>query len=222
MGLFSRYEKTNFEGGGCKLEDIPMGSDIVMASPKFMAPRKIDSRDMLLVSSNQGETPHCVGYSTAGYCEFVQWKMNHYPEQKDGDAIYKEAKRLDNSPNVNGTWPKFGVRAAINLGFIAGQGRYVSKSRKEVQFALHQYGVCIAGFMITTEWNKVEKKNGLISDMGNAAVNRGGHAVLLCGYDDTGVYLQNSWGTEWGIHGFGILRWSQFDRQFMNGMVIES
>lgn len=220
MGLFSRYNKTNFDAGGCMLEEVPMGADIVLAAQKFMAPRKIDSRDMLLTSSNQGQTPHCVGYSTAGYCEFIHWKTHHYPEQMDGDAVYAEAKKMDGSPNVNGTWPKFGVRAAINLGLIQGNGKYVQKGRKNVKFALHQYGVCVAGFMITTEWNKVEKKSGLIVDMGNNAQNRGGHAVLLCGYDNTGVYIQNSWGTEWGLHGFGLLRWSQFDRQFMSGMVI--
>jgi len=222
MGWFSRYNKTNFEAGGCVLEDIPLGADVVLAADKFLAPRKIDSRDMLLTSSNQGQTPHCVGYSTAGYCEFIHWKIQHYPEQIDGDAIYAEAKKLDGSPNINGTWPKFGVEAAINLNLIKGKGKYIPSTRKDIQFALHQYGVCIAGLMITTEWNQVEKKTGMIIDLGNQAVKRGGHAILLCGYDDQGVYIQNSWGTEWGLYGFGMLRWSQFDKQFMNGMVIEA
>src|SRR5210317_2383104 len=118
MGLFTRYNKTNFDGGGCMIEDIPLGADIVMTAQKFLAPRKIDSRDMLLTSSNQGQTPHCVGYSTAGYCEFVHWKEKHYPEQKDGDAIYAEAKKIDGHNEVKGTWPKYGVQAAVRLGVI--------------------------------------------------------------------------------------------------------
>jgi len=220
MGLFTRYNKTNFEAGGCMMEDIPMGADIVLTADKFRAPRKIDSRDMLVKASNQGQTPHCVGYSTAGYCEYYHWKTEHYPKQLNGDAIYEIAKTLDRSPHVAGTWPKFGVKAAINLGLIKGKGKYVPKSRNDVKFALHQYGVCIAGFMITDEWNKVEKRHGMISDFGNRAVQRGGHCVLICGYDDNGVFIQNSWGAEWGLHGFGLLKWKQFDRQFMNGMVI--
>lgn len=220
MGFFSRYSKTDFKAGGCFIEDIPMGSEVILRAEKFIAPRKIDSRDMLLTSSNQGPMPHCVGYGTAGYCEFINWKIKHYPEQVDGDIIYAEAKKIDGSPNSNGTWPKFGVQAAINLGFIKGTGKYVNASREDVKFALHQYGVCIAGFMITDEWNQVEKKSGLIINLGNRAIRRGGHCVLLCGYDDFGVYIQNSWSEEWGIYGFALLSWEQFDRQFMNGMVI--
>jgi len=220
MGWFTRYSKTNFEAGGCVIEDIPMGADIVLTAQKFTAPRKIDSRDMLVTSSNQGQTPHCVGYSTAGYCEYYHWKNEHYPKQLDGDAIYAKAKKYDKSPQVKGTWPKFGVQAAVKLGLITGKGKYIPNTRNDVKFALHQYGVCIAGFMITDEWNKVAKINGIISDFGNRAVKRGGHCVLICGYDESGVYIQNSWGEGWGLHGFGMLKWKQFDRQFMNGMVI--
>lgn len=222
MGLFTRYKKTNFEAGGCIIEDIPMGAPVVRSDKKFIAPRKIDYRDMLVASSDQGQTPHCVGFSVAGCCEFWHWKKEHYPKQFDGDAIYAEAKKIDGSPEVGGTWPKFGVQAAIKLGFIKGKGKYIDSPMKDVMFALHQYSVCIGGFMITDEWNKVEASNGKIIDLGNRAVKRGGHCVLICGYDKDGVYIQNSWGTGWALHGFALLSWAQFSRQFMNGMIIIS
>lgn len=222
MLWLKKYKKTNFKAGGCILEETtPKGFSKIKTSDKFVAPRKIDSRDMLLTSSHQGGSPHCVGYSTAGYCEFVHWKTKHYPQQIDGDHIYFEAKKLDNSPNVRGTWIKYGIQASINLNLIQGKGKLIPSNMQDIKFALHQYGVCIAGFRITNEWDKVERKTGIISDFGDKAKKRGGHAVLLCGYDSKGIYIQNSWGEEWGLHGFALLKWHQFDKQFKYAMVIE-
>ena len=216
---FSKYKKTNFEAGGCLMEDIPMGADMVRTDPKFIAPRRIDYRDMLAPSSNQQQTPHCVGYSTAGVCEFWHWKKEHYPKQFDGDAIYFEAKKLDGSPSVNGTWPKFGVQAAMNLGFIKGKTKYIPNIIDDIKFTLHEIGVFVGGFMITTDWNIVDKNTGLIKNSGDAT-KRGGHAVAVCGYSDIGLYIQNSWSGTYGCHGFCILGWEQTQEQFMNGMVI--
>ncbi|AKU15420.1 C1 family peptidase [Luteipulveratus mongoliensis] len=36
----------------------------------------------------------------------------------------------------------------------------------------------------------------------------GGHEVTIVGYDSTGVKIQNSWGSEWGNHGFFTAPWS--------------
>jgi C1A family cysteine protease len=51
---------------------------------------------------------------------------------------------------------------------------------------------------------------------------RGGHAVLAVGYDDAyvvdgsnpgAVIIQNSWGTNWGVSGFGFLPYDYFREQ---------
>lgn len=223
MGLFSKYNKTNFEGGGLMIEEVALSDpQIYRADKKFVAPRKIDSRDMCLASSNQGSTPHCVGYSTAGFCEIEFWKRSHYPKQISGDDVYKEAKKLDGRADVGGTWLRFGVQAALNLGVIKGEPKKIPTNKNDLKFALHEYGAAVCAFMITNEWNQVNKKNGMIRDLGDKAKTRGGHAVLCVGYDDSGVYIQNSWGSEWGIHGFCILPWKLFDKQFKNAMVIKT
>lgn len=231
---YLRYSKTNFESGGLLDEPDIRAKRIIMRVPEqFIAPRRIDSRDMCLSSSNQQQTPHCAGYSAAGYIEFRNWKTLHYPAQVDGDKIYEEAKKIDMN-NHPGTTLLSAATASISLGLIKGKPQYVaypdiegsSMDRKlkritSIKFALHQYGVVLSGFRITDEWDWVDKKNGMIRNLGDKASNRGGHAVLLCGYDEMGVYIQNSWGERWGVYGFACLSWDQYDKQIMQAMIID-
>jgi hypothetical protein len=219
-----KYKKSNFESGGLLESATPRGSESKMDIPiKFCAPRKVDSRDMCLSSSNQYKTPHCAGYTMAGYLEYYNWKTKHYPEQVDGDKIYAAAKKIDGNNNP-GTWLSSVAKAAINLNLIQGSAKsvWLNDLQNAVKFALHEHGVCLSGFKITNEWNWVDKKTGIIRDLGKKAKQNGGHAVLLCGYNEIGVFIQNSWGVEWGHHGFAILRWNQVEKQLMRAMVIDT
>lgn len=49
-----------------------------------------------------------------------------------------------------------------------------------------------------------------------------GHAILACGYDYNGVYIQNSWGKNWGSKSFALIRWDAFLDQFMYGCYIDN
>lgn len=220
MFWINKYKKTNFEAGFLLEDPQPLVTEKVFcATPQFVAPRKIDSRDMCLRSNNQGQTPHCAGYATAGFIEVHHWLTKHYPEQVDGDLVYEEAKKLDGMPQVQGTILRCAGQGAINANLVKGTIKQIKKTEIDIQFALHTHRVAIAGFMITDEWNLVEKNTGKISVSKNP-VNRGGHAVLLAGYDYDGVYIQNSWGESWGLYGFAILSWKQFADQLMDAMVI--
>lgn len=221
LEFLSVYKKTNYRGGYLRKDSIPLSVDNTnLVSKDFLAPRKIDSRDLCLSSSNQGNTPHCAGFSTAGFIEVQNWKKLHFPQQVNGDKIYERAKELDKEP-VDGTTLNYAAQAAIELGFIKGNLKFVNPSRNDVKFAMHQYSVCVVGFNITDEWNSVSSKTGQISKNANPQFI-GGHAVLLCGYDSNGVYIQNSWGTDWGLYGFAWLSWEQFDKQIMSGIIIEN
>ena len=219
MGFFSRYKKTNFRAGGLILEPISDSAPRLKTEIQFVAPRKIDFRDMCLPSNDQGQFPHCAGYATAGYIEVQNWRIKHYPEQLDGSAIYFAAKAVEGRQG-DGTTLQCAIQGAINLGLVSGKGIIVNKSINDVKFAIHQYGVVVAGFMITDDWNYVEKNTGIIRDSGGKAVIRGGHAVLLCGLDSIGFYIQNSWGFNWGIDGFATLRYNQAEKQLMQAMII--
>jgi hypothetical protein len=227
MRFFSDFKRTYFRGGFLKRDIVLKNSSLISYSnlptnyvdPKFLAPRKIDNRDMCLLSDNQGDTPFCAAYSTAGYIEFQNWKILHYPVQTDAKLIYKKAKELEKNDD-DGTSFDFTVQAVNELNLFKGKFKYIYPRILDVKFAIHQYGVCLGAFIITDEWNYVSTKTGLISKISNHNI-LGSHGVLISGYDNNGIYIQNSWGDSWGVHGFAILSWEQFSIQFMNGVVIE-
>lgn len=216
------YKKTNFKAGNLNNPFLPVSSSTTMQkTDKFMAPLRIDHRDYCIQTNNQLQSPHCAGYAAAGYGEVHNWIKKHYPEQIDADRIYEEAKRLDGNTQ-KGTSLDRAAQALVNLGYWEGEPKYVGMGRNDIKFAIHAYFVCMAGFLITNEWNCVDSKTGKISDLGSKAETIGGHAVLCCGYSEhEGVYIQNSWGHEWGLWGFGIIPWEKVDEQLMYAFVID-
>ena len=230
-----RYKKTNFISGGLRVSTLleRFYTDNIEIPKVFVAPKKIDSRDMCISSNSQNTPYNCAGYSTAGYIEYYNWKTKHYPEQIDGDIIYKRAKEKFDYNKSEGTTLIATTNAAIDLGLINGVPKLLDykgmlgeedikvSAEMSIKFGLHEYGVVMAGFFITNEWNYVNKETGIIKNLGDDAEVRGGHAVLLCGYDSNGVYIQNSWG-DWGHYGFAILGWEQFRRQLMTAMIIDT
>ena len=218
FNFFNKYNKTNFDAGGLILDEVPLSAPKLIKSQNFMAPRKLDFRDMCLRSDDQGNTSMCAAFSTAGFVEILNWRTKNYPEQVDAPAIYNEAKRIDGNSR-EGTTLNSATQAAINLGFISGKGTYINNTIDDVKFAIHRHVSVIAGFKITEDWNYVEKNTGFIR-MTEGSNVRGGHAVLICGFSEDGFYIQNSWGGGWGVYGFGILRFKQFSEQLMQAQVI--
>lgn len=48
------------------------------------------------------------------------------------------------------------------------------------------------------------------------------HAVLALGYDDQGLLIQNSWGTEWGLNGYGRLSWNKVQQDVIEAVVVDA
>jgi hypothetical protein len=50
--------------------------------------------------------------------------------------------------------------------------------------------------------------------------SRGNHEVLAVGYDQSGLIIQNSWGTAWGYRGYGRLSWPVVDHDVYQAHVV--
>lgn len=183
-------------------------------------PLKIDNRQLASVTDNQGQTPHCAAYSICNWAEAILWKRTGKLINLNADQVYAKAKELDGSPNSDGTWLEYAIKAAVQLGGFQTSGMNVKFFQNEgtqttvemLKFLIHKYDFLHAGFEINSGWYQATEADPIIK---KTSTSLGGHAVLLVGYDQTGVYIQNSWGKGWGSKGFAILPWSQVLDQLM-------
>lgn len=62
-----------------------------------------------------------------------------------------------------------------------------------------------------------------VLDSNGAPVRRGGHAMVMVGYDRTNQYfiVKNSWGAGWGHDGYGYLHYSLIRSCFKYGFVVD-
>lgn len=194
-------------------------AEVTQATYAF--PKRVDFRDMCLPTDNQGDTPHCVGFSVAGYLEVKYWQQFHKPCQFPAHDIYNEAKKIDGD-SEDGSTIENGFEGAKKLGLFTGSIKTFEPWTLNVRFQLHKYGIFSGAFMITDEWYNVSSRTGMIKPSKNPEV-LGGHAVLVCGYNENGIFIQNSWGyKEWGKYGFAILPWSMVPLQLVYGVVIDN
>jgi hypothetical protein len=73
------------------------------------------------------------------------------------------------------------------------------KSLVAMHSAMSEVGVLYASATVHGGWSSVGSDGIIAYD----PTPTGGHAFAIVGYDETGFWIQNSWGTGWGKEGFG-------------------
>ena len=180
-----------------------------------VTPLKIDNRQLCSVPNNQGQTPHCAGYSICNIIEALLWKKTGKLIELNADQVYSKAKQFDGDISTDGTYLECAIKAAIELGGFGKQSKnikigflYNSKNDltlQQMKRLIHKYDFLHVGFMIDDAWYKANNKDYIIK---KGSVNLGGHALVACGYDQVGLYIQNSWGISWGSKSFAIEPWN--------------
>lgn len=191
-------------------------------------PLKIDNRQQCAVTDDQGQTPHCAAYSICNLCEALIWKKTGKLVNLNADQVYAKAKQIEGNIDSDGTYLEATIKAAFELGGFAGSsqikiGRCMNFGNEDAlvettKFLIHKYDFLHAGFNIDEGWYTPTLRNPTIKKRG---AQLGGHAVLICGYDQDNVYIQNSWSKSWAAKGFGLLPWKLFKDQFMYACYIE-
>jgi len=211
-----------FKVGYClvpnNLQDLPA----LGATPNFIAPNMIDTRDLCTVTEDQGQTSKCAAYTASQYAENIRWRLDNYPSTIDMNQIYDYAKTIDGLGGGDGTTLTAVAKALINFKHLPGTDeniKVIGKNLNDIKFAIHKYGVVMCAFNITQEWFNLNDKNPVLS-IQNASSSVGGHAVLGCGYNADGVFIQNSWGKSWGSFGFALIPWVKVQEQFLYGCTI--
>lgn len=209
--------RTSHRAGGLRLT-LPVKAASVAVPDAFAAPAYIDSRSYCLPANNQGPTSMCAGYATAGWLEVHNWRMSNCPKEYDAEALYRKAKEIEGVQDPGTTLEAVAGAVPVVTQLVL-KPRYIDAA-KSVKYALHRHAVAVVGLRIDDNWNRCSTSTGWIGiDRGVAKL--GGHAVLACWYDSVGVGVQNSWGADWGVRGFGRMTWAQFEEQFISGFVLE-
>ncbi len=229
MWPFNRAEEKRIEAfaaahpaGGLKMPANMDALPRLSAITGFVAPTVVDSRGYCTRTEDQGSTSMCAAYSTTSFAENIMWRQTHKPPTYDPATVYRKAKALDGD-NGEGTTLDHAAEAFLSIYPDAFDKECTPKiirswagDLNDLKYAIHKYGCAVGGFNITDAWYRA--KGTWIPSGG---VSAGGHAVLVCGYNENGLIIQNSWGQNWGEKGFAVLRWVDARSQFMYGCVLK-
>lgn len=203
---------------------VPKDIDsLPLLSPRltFIAPKTIDLRDYCTRTVDQSDTPCCAACAACGFAGDIYWRKTDMPSMYDWPKVYKYAKSIDGMANAKGTTLNAALQYFLDNGdFDKGLCSIkVLRNVAQVKYAIHKFGCCLLGLLVTDEWYKCGKHKSTISGGGSSL---GGHAVLCCGYNRDGVIIQNSWGEDWGSYGFALITWEEFEKEFQYGAVIDN
>jgi hypothetical protein len=180
---------------------------------------------------DQGQEGACTGFGLATVAHFLLRRRKVVPDTINVSPwmFYELARRYDEWPgeNYEGSsargamkgWHKHGVcahKVFKSLTDSAGRrltperlrdalrrplGAYYRVNHKDLvamHSAIAEVGVLYATSTVHAGWNDVGK-DGLIHPSNEI---QGGHAFAIVAYDETGFWIQNSWGAQWGRKGF--------------------
>lgn len=213
--------KNRFNPSGLKVPKELRRSTRFSAARSFQAPKELILTGYCVPVDDQGSKPWCTAYSAANYAENLLWRKNGYHQEIDPAPLYAYAKTIDGDPNGDGTYLECTLQALLKNGYfdpdvckiktIGGSVFGNASALNDLKYCLHRYGICLAGFNITDEWYNPDK--GVVRGKSKNFV--GGHAVCVCGFDEDGVIIQNSWSKNYAHDGFVYLTNKAFEDQFI-------
>ena len=190
---------------------------------KLVSPAVIDLREWDLPPKDQGSMPMCAAYAAASYVENILWRKNCYPTEVKPAWIYKAAKQIDGYPNEDGTTLTAVLQAILDRGIFDKEYCKIKilRTPEQVKLAIHQYGTCLVGVMVTKEYYLCnEKKHSVCGEGEQTAM--GGHALQCVGFNRDGFICRNSWGRKYGYDGNFIIAYPQFEKHFMHGATFDN
>lgn len=210
-----------FKVGYCLVPENLSELPILGATPQFSAPNQIDSRDLCTITEDQQKTSKCAAYTASQYAENIRWRLEGFPSTIDMNQIYDYAKSIDGFTG-EGTTLVAVAKALLNFKHLPGTEeniKIINNNINDIKYAIHKYGVVMTAFNITEEWFTLNQSNPVLY-IDSPSRSVGGHAVLGCGYNNEGLFIQNSWGSKWGSYGFALIPWKKVEQQFLYGCTI--
>lgn len=156
---------------------------------------------------DQGQTPHCVGFSWAGFLEAAPWM--HQLSAGDADRFYHLAQENDewDGTNYEGSSVRGGAKALTILGLITGEYVWAQKEADVWDFVRGRGPVTAGTTWLTGMFDPDAR--GYLNLTGG---EEGGHAWLILGASAKrqAYRMVNSWGEGWGDKGRAWVRREDF------------
>jgi len=130
-------------------------------------------------------------------------------------------------PDIERDWWYDAVRRPLGAYY-----RIDPKRITDMHAALNEVGIlyascgCHAGWDEGAEVAPMRARPASFSDVWPIPVRRGraehaGHAFAIVGYNEQGFLIQNSWGADWGSHGYAVLSYDDWVRNAMDCWVAQ-
>lgn len=153
-------------------------------------------------------------------------RYDEFPGEEDNGSSARAAMKAWHKHGAASVskWPKieepnYEKKPDASLGWIddafkrplGAYYRVDPTSIPDIHAALIETGVLYATASIHTGWDQMNSKKVEIS-LDREPIVTGGHAFVIVGYDEHGLWIQNSWGTAWGISGYARLSYADWSR----------
>ncbi len=96
-------------------------------------------------------------------------------------------------------WAKEAVENPLGVYY-----RINKDSVVDMQAAIMEVGAIYCSATVHTGWQKIISSD-ILPTIKQTKRKMGGHAFAIVGYNKEGFIVQNSWGGEWGFHGFAVI-----------------
>jgi len=103
--------------------------------------------------------------------------------------------------------------------YASGSWAVLPNDPVQVKTALNAKQAVVITFDVYPDWDNLSSTNPIYDNVSGAS--RGGHANVIIGYDDTKQAFKtlNSWGTIWGLSGYGWIAYSMVSNSSANIVV---
>lgn len=216
----------------CNLKkSLPDDRDYIFSSNNLNIPKTLDMRPNLQPIRDQGNQGTCYAQSTACMKEWQEKKDNGFDEYFSPQFFYNNRpnKYDDNSNNDEGMYGRDVMKLIKTIGICRENsypyGKIEDKSEisdniyqeakeytiksyyrintmYDLKESLYRNGPCLIAFPVYNYGN-----NFWIKTNEN---HKGGHAVVLVGYNKDGFIVRNSWGKKWGNQGYSIYEYKDW------------
>ena len=187
---------------------------------------------LMLISGN------CVAFASGGQKEGYDYKELGVMPDLSEQFLYGKCKEIDGMPNISGTF----IRAAMKIlkdygmceetyfpyegkypptgepkeGYLENAEKYkitayasVGITKESLQRALFQNGPVVVGISVYENFEQIGSDG--IAQYPSGAL-KGGHAILIIGYNKLGLICKNSWSTRWGNKGYCTIPWIVWEK----------